>query len=55
MDQEFGLYCKGAVFSDAKLIAIITLKLMNRVTRKPVFGVSDHVRHKLGCTATEDG
>ena len=22
---------------------------------KPVFGVSDHVRHKPGCTATEDG
>ena len=25
------------------------------VVRKPVFGVSDHVRHKPGCTATEDG
>ena len=23
--------------------------------RKPVFGVSDQVPHKLGCTATEDG
>ena len=23
--------------------------------RKPVFGVSDQVRHKLGCTATEGG
>ena len=23
--------------------------------RKPVFGVSDQVRHKPGCTATEDG
>ena len=23
--------------------------------RKPVFGVSDQVRHKLGCTAIEDG
>ena len=22
--------------------------------RKPVFGVSDHVRHKPGCTPTED-
>ena len=22
--------------------------------RKPVFGASDHIRHKLGCTATED-
>ena len=24
------------------------------VVRKPVFGVSDQVRHKPGCTATED-
>ena len=23
--------------------------------RKPVFGVSDQVRHKPGCTASEDG
>ena len=28
---------------------------MNRVMRKPVFGVFDLVRHKAGCTATEDG
>ena len=28
---------------------------MSLVVRKPVFGVSDQVRHKLGCTATEDG
>ena len=28
---------------------------MSLVVRKPVFGVFDQVRHKLGCTATEDG
>ena len=28
---------------------------MSLVLRKPVFGVSDQVRHKPGCTATEDG
>ena len=28
---------------------------MSLVVRKPVFGVSDQVRHKSGCTATEDG
>ena len=28
---------------------------MSQVVRKPVFGVSDQVRHKPGCTATEDG
>ena len=31
------------------------LYYMSLVLRKPVFGVSDQVRHKLGCTATEDG
>ena len=25
------------------------------VVRKPVFGVSDQVRHKPGCAVTEDG
>ena len=28
---------------------------MSLVLRKPVFGVSDQVRYKAGCTATEDG
>ena len=28
---------------------------MSLVVRKPVFGVSDQVRHKLGCTTTQDG
>ena len=28
---------------------------MSLVERKPVFGVSDQVRHKPGCTAIEDG
>ena len=28
---------------------------MSRITRKPDFGVSDQIRHKPGCTATEDG
>ena len=27
---------------------------MNRVARKPVFGVSCQVLHKPGCTTTED-
>ena len=28
---------------------------MSLVLRKPVFGVSDQVRHKPGCTTTENG
>ena len=27
---------------------------MNREARKPVFRLSDQVRHKPGCTSTED-
>ena len=30
-------------------------RYMSLVVRNPVFGVSDQVRHKPGCTATEDG
>ena len=30
-------------------------ELLSLVARKPVFGVSDQVRHKLGCATTEDG
>ena len=36
-------------------IARIEVIQMSHVMRKPVFGVSDQVRHKPGCTATEDG
>ena len=28
---------------------------MSLVMRKPVFGISDQVRHNLDCTATQDG
>ena len=28
---------------------------LNNVLRKPTIRVSDHVRHKLGCTATGNG
>ena len=33
----------------------VRLDDMSLFVRKPVFGVSDQVRHKPGCTATEDG
>ena len=36
-------------------LASTTLLNMSLILRKPVFGVSDQVRHKSGCTATEDG
>ena len=28
---------------------------MSRIMRKPVFGVSDQVQHKQGCTAKDNG
>ena len=37
-----------------KVIHVLIVK-MSLVVRKPVFGVSDQVPHKPGCTATEDG
>ena len=30
-------------------------KYMSFVSRNPIFGVSDQVRHKPGCTATDNG
>ena len=41
LDQDFTLQC---LCHD-----------LGHITRKPVFGVSDQVRHKPGWTATEDG
>ena len=37
------------------LIEKPALCYMSRIMRKPVFWVSDQIRHKPGCTATEDG
>ena len=44
--------------SDADANDVVTYTLVRKyslrlVVRKPVFGVSDQVRHKPGCTATE--
>ena len=36
-------------------VAVLCRDHMSLVVRKPVFGVSDQVRHKPGCTTTEDG
>ena len=45
-DKDQGKRCK---------FIIIVCNNMSLVVRKPVFRVFDQVRHKLGCTATEDG
>ena len=43
-------------YSSKKVILFIeVLQYMSLVLRKPVFGVSDQVPHKPGCTTTEDG
>ena len=46
LELESGKYRTGQ--------SIINVYHMSLVVRKPVFGVSDQVRHKPGCTATED-
>ena len=42
------------LLNDVELVKVSKRK-MSLVVRKPVFGVSDQVRHKPSCTATEDG
>ena len=37
------------------VVSCLSQIYLSPVVRKPVFGVSDQVRHKPGCTATEDG
>ena len=37
-----------------KILVSCTINQLSLVLRKPVFGVSDQVRHKPGCTVTED-
>ena len=49
---------KKTVLSDfcgCKMSTSHVISYMSLVLRKPVFGVSDQVLHKPGCTATEDG
>ena len=41
--------------SGGTTVRLIRSNNMSRVMRKPVFGVSDQVQHKPGCTVTEDG
>ena len=48
-----GVLCHSAVQTDFEFE--ISGSLIKGVMRKPVFGVSKQVRHKLGCMATEVG
>ena len=45
------MYMVKALYRGSKLKLFHVCKCS--VTRKPVFGVSERFRHKLGCTATE--
>ena len=40
---------------DHREFKVYTVYKMSLVVRKPVFGISDQVRHKSDCTASEDG
>ena len=43
-----------SAYSSTETIQSLDILNISRVVRKPVFTVSDLVRHKPGCTATED-
>ena len=44
----------GEYYATGRSVLLLSSHL-SRYVRKPVFGVSDQVLHKQGCTATEDG
>ena len=48
-------YTPGQFQIFGNLVVLDMYNNMSLVLRKPVFGVSDLVRHKPGCTVTEDG
>ena len=47
--------CSDLICRLAKDMLSCDVASMSLVTSKPVFGVSDQVRHNPGCTVTEDG
>ena len=53
-----GYFIKPTVFSEVQdnmKIAKEEVRNLSRIVRKPVFGVSDQVLQKPGCTTTEEG
>ena len=48
-------YAKSRFFHDMAQMLFTVVAFQMSLVRKPVFGVSNQVRHKPGCTATEDG
>ena len=52
-----GIESSLTMYSGPNLSHFLDVNLLNLslVVRKPVFGVSYHVQHKPGCTATVDG
>ena len=57
--EIFDVYLSLYKLSDFCILGVMSRRPpvlhMSLVVRKPVFGVSDQVRYKSGCTATEDG
>ena len=49
------IFDKGTFTTGETMRVYLDNMIMSRVVRKPVFGVSDQVRHKPGCAVTEDG
>ena len=47
--------CSLSEFSKQLTKHLLSGKHLSCVTTKPVFGASDQVQQKVGCTTTEDG
>ena len=53
-DEEI-VFCIIWKIQSPRLVSGNLVSNVSLVVRNPVFGVSDQVRHKPGCKATEDG
>ena len=54
MNQELKAL-EAHMLSMSKQGRLVSHIVCDMCSRKLVFGISDQVRHKLGCTATDDG
>ena len=54
VDKLFG-FLHPLMVESVKLLGKMSKHYLSLVVSKPVFGVSDQVRRKPGCTATKDG
>ena len=52
--QETNIYVPVVYAMELEMEMVAAEDKMSHIVRKPVFGVSEQVRHKPGCTTTEN-